>query len=173
MEAEAILCAVPHKGKVDPLMLDRLLSLFRDIPAHRGAADRSDDPRVAVAALMYHIIDADGVREAGEADVLRRTIKEAYNVSGDELDRILIAGETAERDAVDLYAFTSIINRHLDQPARQELILLLWEMVYADGERHELEDNIVWRVSELIGIDAQDRVALRQRVAERLTPKDI
>ena len=117
---------------------------------------------------MYHIIDADGVREAGEADALRRTIAEAYQLSGDELDRILVAGETAERDAVDLYAFTSVINRHLDQPARQELMTLLWEMVYADGERHELEDNLVWRVSELVGIDGPERVALRRRVAERL-----
>lgn len=152
-------------------MLDRLLSLFRDIPPGRSHADRSDDPRVAVAALMYHIIDADGVREAGEAESLRRTIAEAYQLDGDELDRILVAGETAERDAVDLYAFTSVVNRHLDLPARQELIELLWEMVYADGERHELEDNIVWRVSELVGIDGTDRVALRQRVAERLGAK--
>lgn len=153
-------------------MLDRLLSLFRDVPAHRGAADRSDDPRVAVAALMYHIIDADGVRGAGEADKLRSAIAEAYELSGSELENILIAGETAERDAVDFYAFTSVINRHLDLPAKQELISLLWEMVYADGERHELEDNIVWRVSELIGIDPQDRVALRRRVAERLKNED-
>lgn len=149
-------------------MLDRLLSLFRDVPAGRSDTDRSDDPRVAVAALMYHIIDADGVRGADEAEALRRTIAEAYRLSGDELDRILVAGETAERDAVDLYAFTSVINRHLDLPARQELISLLWEMVYADGERHELEDNLVWRVCELVGIDGPERVALRQRVAERL-----
>ncbi len=153
-------------------MLDRLLSLFRDIPAHRGAADRSDDPRVAVAALMYHIIDADGVRDAGEAETLRRTIAQAYDLSGTELDRILIAGETAERDAVDLYAFTSVINRHLDLAARQELISLLWEVVYADGERHELEDNLVWRVAELVGIPAPDRVVLRQRVEERISDKD-
>jgi len=83
-----------------------------------------------------------------------------------------VFGETAERDAVDLYAFTSVINRHLDQTGRQELISLLWEMVYADGERHELEDNIVWRVSELVGIDGPDRVALRQRVAERVSARD-
>ncbi|MCO6386981.1 TerB family tellurite resistance protein [Aliihoeflea sp. 40Bstr573] len=153
-------------------MLDRLISLFRDVPAGRSDSDRSDDPRVAVAALMYHIIDADGVRGADEAEALRRTIAEAYRLSGVELDRILVAGETAERDAVDLYAFTSVINRHLDQPARQELILLLWEMVYADGERHELEDNLVWRVSELVGIDGPDRVALRQRIAERLQARD-
>ena len=154
-------------------MLDRLLSLFRDVPARRSDADRSDDPRVAVAALMYHIIDADGVRGAEEAETLRHTIAEAYELSGSELEHILIAGETAERDAVDLYTFTSVINRHLDHPAKQELISLLWEMVYADGERHELEDNIVWRVSELIGIDPQDRVALRRRVAERLRKQEV
>lgn len=155
------------------MILDRLLSLFRDIPTHRVAADRSDDPRIAVAALMYHIIDADGVRDGGEAQTLRRTIAEAYDLSGAELERILIEGETAERDAVDLYTFTSVINRHLDLAARQELVSLLWEVVYADGERHELEDAMVWRVAELVGIPAPDRVALRQRVEERRSDRNI
>ncbi|WP_346433049.1 TerB family tellurite resistance protein [Breoghania sp.] len=40
-------------------------------------------------------------------------------------------------------------------------------MVFADGEIHEFEDNIVWRVSELLGISTSDRLALRRRVARR------
>jgi uncharacterized tellurite resistance protein B-like protein len=39
----------------------------------------------------------------------------------------------------------------------------MWDVVYADGELHKLEDNIVWRVAELIGVDRRDRVAARQR----------
>jgi uncharacterized tellurite resistance protein B-like protein len=40
----------------------------------------------------------------------------------------------------------------------------MWEIVYADGELHELEDNVVWRVAELIGVDSRERIALRHLV---------
>ena len=40
-------------------------------------------------------------------------------------------------------------------------------MVYADGELHELEDNVVWRIAELIHVERNDRIALRQRVETR------
>ena len=58
--------------------------------------------------------------------------------------------------------------RSMDEADRIGFIELLWEMVYADGVRHELEDNVVWRVSELLGVSGRDRVHMRQRVQERL-----
>ena len=77
------------------------------------------------------------------------------------------SGEKAEREAIDLYAFTSVIKRRLNEASRVEFIELMWEMVYADGVVHELEDNIVWRVAELIGVGQHDRIAMRQRVQAR------
>jgi hypothetical protein len=42
---------------------------------------------------------------------LREVVSQAYSVKGSELDRILAEGEAAEREAVDLYAFTSVLLR--------------------------------------------------------------
>ena len=42
-----------------------------------------------------------------------------------------------------------------------------WEMVFADGELHEFEDNVVWRVAQLLHVESPDRIAMKQRVRER------
>ncbi|WP_245495702.1 TerB family tellurite resistance protein, partial [Mesorhizobium sp. M1A.F.Ca.IN.020.30.1.1] len=42
-------------------------------------------------------------------------------------------GERADNEAIDLYAFTSVLKRHLDAEARKAFIGLMWEIVYADG----------------------------------------
>ena len=76
-------------------------------------------------------------------------------------------GEQADQEAVDLYSFTSIIKRNLDEDARIKFIELMWEVVFADGVAHELEDNVVWRVAELIGVSTRDRVTMKQRAAVR------
>ena len=73
------------------------------------------------------------------------------------------AGGEADDEAVDLYAFTSVLKRHLDEKARIEFVGLMWEIVFADGELHELEDHTLWRIAELIGVDRRDRILQRQK----------
>jgi uncharacterized tellurite resistance protein B-like protein len=144
-------------------MLDRFLNFLHDLPAGRAQQAAADDPRVAAAALLFHVMDADGVRERRETEQLRSLVADMFGIAGDELERIVSAGEQADAEAVDLYAFASVINRHLDQKAKLELIAIMWEMVFADGELHELEDNLVWRVAELIHVERNQRIALRRR----------
>lgn len=149
-------------------MFDRLMAFLQGLP---GDSDRStlsvDDPRVAAAALMFHVMDADGVRSDQERAMLTQALQDSYGLSGEELDAVLKAGERAENEAIDLFAFTSVINRHLDETQRVELIALMWQVVYADGDAHELEDNTVWRVAELIGVDRRARNELRIRASGR------
>jgi uncharacterized tellurite resistance protein B-like protein len=39
--------------------------------------------------------------------------------------------------------------------------------VFTDSANHELEDNMVWRVAELIGVSSRDRTVLRSRIARQ------
>ena len=147
-------------------MLDRLTSFLTRLPGGQGGRPKqsAEDPHVAAAALMFHVVNADGVLEEIEKVKLRSALSEAYSVVGGELDSLVAAGERAEREAIDLYAFTRVLKRELDADARLQFIAVLWTLAYADGRADELEDNIVWRVAELIGVDSRDRVAARQRI---------
>jgi uncharacterized tellurite resistance protein B-like protein len=150
-------------------MLDRVLLFLKELPSGRfgAVADRNEDPRVAAAALMYHVMNADGVRRDVEWDRLKQLLAESYSISGAELDRLAEAGAAADNEAIDLYAFTSVLKRHLDQDARKDFIRMMWEIVYADGELNELEDNTLWRIAELIGVERHDRIAARQDAARQ------
>lgn len=154
-------------------MFERVLSFLRDIPGSAPAGSAStDDPRIAAAALMYHVMDADGVRQDAEWERIKELLGEFFTISGDELEALINDGLKAEGEAVDLYAFTSVLKRDLDEAARVRFIRVLWDVVYADGEVHELEDNTLWRVAELIGVDRRDRIAMRQEAARRAPLKD-
>lgn len=150
-------------------MFDRFRNFLNELSGdirHRQPGAPLDDPRVAAAALLFHVMDADGVRDRAETEQARRLIAETFDVSGAELDDILSAGEEADAEAVDLYAFTSIVDRHLDRTAKMEFVSILWEMVFADGEQHEMEDNVVWRIAELIHVEREDRIGLRNRARD-------
>jgi uncharacterized tellurite resistance protein B-like protein len=72
-----------------------------------------------------------------------------------------------EGEAVDLYHFTSVIMRSVDEAGRLRIVEMMWELVYADGNVTEFEDNVVWRASDLLGISSRDRIELKHRVAEK------
>ncbi len=78
---------------------------------------RTDDPRVAAAALLFHVMDADGERHEEERQTLSRVMQEHFGLSSQGLAKVLKAGEDADREAVDLYAFTHVLARSLDDDA--------------------------------------------------------
>jgi uncharacterized tellurite resistance protein B-like protein len=46
---------------------------------------------------------------------------------------------------------------------------MMWQIIYADGRADELEDNLVWRAADLLGVSSQERIELRRRVAASAT----
>ncbi|WP_378947016.1 TerB family tellurite resistance protein [Mesorhizobium sp. ANAO-SY3R2] len=148
-------------------MFERMISFLKDLPSAGSKRPREDDPRVAAAALMYHVMNADGDRQDVEWERVKQLLAQSYGISGDELDRLAKAGEQAENEAIDLYAFTSVLKRSLDEDARKDFVAMMWEIVYADGELHEIEDNTIWRIAELIGVESRDRIEAKRKAAQR------
>lgn len=125
------------------------------------------DPRLSVAAILVHIIAVDGIVTEEEKARLNTVLGNHYGLSPSETKALIEEAERRDDEAVDLYSFTSILKRELDEDGRREVVLMMWEMVYADGVVSEFEDNIVWRVAELIGVSSRDRVNLRKEIEDK------
>jgi uncharacterized tellurite resistance protein B-like protein len=78
---------------------------------------------------------------------------------------LLNAATEAEQQAVDLYHFTSLLNRTLDDAGRKQIIEMMWQIAHADGHVTEFEDNLIWRAADLLNVSREERIALRTRVA--------
>ena len=128
----------------------------------------ADDPRVAVMALCIQVMEADGKVLEVEKTALRARFKEFYGVDEGELNALIAAGTDAESEAIDFFRFTSELKRQLSEEQRVDLIGLLWEIVYADGERSEMEDHAIWRIADLLAVSGRARIMKRQEVAERV-----
>ena len=149
-------------------MFERIQTFFTQLTAARGnAAISPDDPLIAVAALCTQVMEADGTVSDSEKERLRSLLREHYGHDGARLDALIDAGRQAGSEAVDYYRFTSDLKRHLNEEQRLELIGILWDIVYADGVRNELEDHVIWRIADLLGVSGNDRIALGRRAAAR------
>jgi uncharacterized tellurite resistance protein B-like protein len=123
-----------------------------------------DDYRLAAAALLVHAAAIDGEMSQSERDALHAIIKKRFNLDDAATNELIDKATAAEQESVDLYHFTHLLNRTLDEEGRAKIVEMMWEIVYADGQRDELEDNLLWRAADLLGVSARERIELRRRV---------
>ncbi|MDB5522668.1 MAG: hypothetical protein JWM58_431 [Rhizobium sp.] len=147
-------------------MFDRLMAFLNSLGGDAPVAE-PDSVAVAVIALALNVIQADGIVADSEKDMLESVIRAYFNLSKGEFDVMLNAARRQEEDAIDLFRFTSRVNRALDERQKAEFIGMLWQIVHADNSRNELEDHLVWRIAELIGVSGRERVNKRLEAENR------
>jgi uncharacterized tellurite resistance protein B-like protein len=146
-------------------MLDAIRQFFSDFGASESPGRLGEDEiHVAAAALLYHVVAIDGVVSASERQLLAKLLKDRFGLDDADTAALLRAGEAADKEAVDLYGFTSLLKRRLEQADRERIIEMMWELVFVDGSLHEFEDNVIWRVAELLAVPSQTRIRLKQEV---------
>jgi uncharacterized tellurite resistance protein B-like protein len=150
------------------LMLKEITTFFAELTGgDKHLSQFGDgDYRRAAAALLVHVATSDGDLTAAGRDKLHALLKDRFDLDDTATAELIAAATAADRAAIDLYHFTSLINRSLDDDGRRRLIAMMWEMAYVDGRVSEFEDNILWRVADLINVPQRERIDIRRRVAE-------
>jgi uncharacterized tellurite resistance protein B-like protein len=147
-------------------MLESLKNFLSDLAGENKRQDAfaDDDYRLAAAALLVHVCTVDGDISPAERSRLHDVLKHRFDLDEAGTARLIDAAIAADNEAVDLYHFTHLINRALDEEGRRRMVEMMWEIVFADGRVDEFEDNIVWRAADLLGVSSRDRIELRRRV---------
>lgn len=143
-------------------MFDAIKKLFS---AQKQTDVAALEPKLCVAALLVHLSAVDGESSDEERLAIQSTLQSYYGLSAQEVKNLLALAVQENNDSVDLYAFTSVLNR-LEVDEKHAIINMMWQVVFADQHNHELEDNMVWRVAELIGVSARERTLLRAEVRQ-------
>jgi len=156
------------------VMLSEIRRLFAEL--HGGEKSSShfdgDDYRVAAAALLVHVATLEGELAAPVREKLRALLMVQFDLTEALTDELIEAAVAADRKAVDFYHFASLPMRTLDEVGRLRVVEMLWEIAFADGAITEIEHHVLWRVADLLAVSPNDRIALRQRVAEKRAGKE-
>lgn len=144
---------------------------FRKLMADLVEGDRppheygENDYRLAAATMLVHTASIDGNVSDAERARLHDVLKQRFSLDDAAADRLVEEATEAEANAIDLYQFTSKLNRSLDDAGRVRLVEMMWQIVYADGAVTEFEDNLIWRAADLLHVSREQRIGLRARVA--------
>ena len=156
-------------------MLDKLRQFIADVVSPAGSEEAGfadDDYRLAAAALLIHVIFLDGEPSTAEQRKLHALLEYRFNLDPGTAAVLIRDAMRAEGEAVDLYHFTSVIMRSVNEEGRLRIVEMMWELVYADGHVSEFEENVIWRAADLLGVSARERINLRQQVQDGALDSD-
>jgi uncharacterized tellurite resistance protein B-like protein len=156
-------------------MLDRLRHFIIDVISPEAPDHRSFDEtgcKLAATALFIHVISLDGEPSDVEIRKLHELIENRFGLDPGTANKLITSATLAEGEAVDLYQFTSVLMRSLNDEDRLRIVEMMWELVYADGRVSEFEENVVWRAADLLAISSRDRIELKHRVGSKSSAPD-
>lgn len=144
-----------------------MLNSIRDFfDCHIGAAPASGERHtieLATAALLIEVARVDQGAAADERAAVLRAVREKFELTHEEAERLIALAEEEMKQASDYFQFTSLINRHFTQQQKQRVIELMWRVAYSDASLSAHENHLMRKVADLLHITHGDYIAAKMR----------
>ena len=148
-------------------MINRIKALFAEGAAKAGPPEK-DELQAAAAALLVEAAYMDGDFDEDDRASITQLMKSHFELNDDESQTLIEEAEIVIQESGQLYNFTRVIKDRYEAEQRIEMIEMLWEVAYADGNVDHFEANLISRVAGLIYVNDRDRGDARKRVIARL-----
>jgi uncharacterized tellurite resistance protein B-like protein len=153
-------------------MLAKLKDLLaRSAPgsAPGGEAAGAHDPLVlAAAVLMLEAAAMDGHIDEDEKAKIAELLTRRFQLSPPAVGTLMREAEDRVRHSVDIYGFTRDLKDRFSAEERVELMEMLWEIAYVDGELHDHEATLMRRLAGLLYVSDRQSGEARKRAVRRL-----
>lgn len=122
---------------------------------------------MATACLLVEAAQMDDDFDIGERAKIGELVQRRFGLSAADSDSLLQAAEEKVAQSVEIFGFTREIKDTCSPEERIEVMEMLWDVAYADGELHDLEANLMRRLAGLLHVTDRDSGLARKRVLAR------
>lgn len=120
--------------------------------------------QLATAALLIEMTRADFHIKPEERHAVLQTVQRAFQLGPEETEELIRLAEQGVDEAVSLYQFTSLIDKHFPQERKVQVVEMLWRVAYADGVKDMHEEHLVRKIADLLHVPHRDFIRTRHKV---------
>jgi len=118
--------------------------------------------QIAVSKILVRTAKIDDEFHILEEQKILDLLSKYFSLNDADAKNLMEIGVSEEKAATDLYAYTNTIKKSLDLIERKKIIEMMWQIIVTDDNFDPYENNLVWRVAELIGISTRERVQIKK-----------
>jgi len=144
-------------------MLDRLKAFFRNPTGYHTPLPEADASH-AMGALLVRAAKADHAYVFEEIAAIDHVLAKRHGLNPVKAAKMRAECEVLEKAIPEDQDVTVILNSAIGTTEKEAVLIALWEIVYADGYKHEIEDALLHRVEDMLGITAERAKELQAMV---------
>lgn len=119
--------------------------------------------RVATAVLLVEVTRADFIVQPAEKARLRQLLERQFSLSAAELDALMDEAEADADRLVSTQHITRLLNEHYDHAMKLQVVEMMWQLVYADGNKDHYEEHLIRQVADLLYISHSEFIQARHK----------
>jgi uncharacterized tellurite resistance protein B-like protein len=149
-------------------MFSKLRDLFQKEDLHQDDGVSYSSIQLATAALLVKLSQADSEVFIEEEEAIHKALQAHFSLRRHETEALVAAAEKSVNQAIDLYSYTKRLNEALAPEEKEEVVELLWRVVYADGIKDAEEEHMVRKIADLLYVSHDGFIRTRQKVEKSL-----
>lgn len=131
--------------------LKALLSAEQD--TSERLTENKPEPQVAVCAILLEVAWADQDFDPDERRTIVKVLQDEFDLSHAEVEDLIALTETERSRHPDLWAFTNTIGRGYTPEEKLSVMVMVWQVVFADQVLDAHEDMLVRKLQLMLAVN--------------------
>ena len=147
-------------------MINRLILFFEQhlsVTNVESEDDLEQRLQLASAVLLLEVAQADRHYSKHEKKRIHKAIADNYSLSKANINSLMELADKKSEEATDYHQFTSLLNKKFSLGQKIHLIVLMWQVAFADGELDNHENHFIRKIAELLYLRHSEMLSARER----------
>lgn len=145
-------------------MLGVFKNIFDGSNKEQNDGDRELKLRVATCVLLLEAATADSNFSSEEQEKIIQILKSRFQMDDMSVKELIDKSTMEKKNSTDLWYFTNLINKNLDNEEKYNLMELVWEVIYSDGTLDKFENYIAHKLLNMLNLDHSRFIELKMKV---------
>jgi uncharacterized tellurite resistance protein B-like protein len=128
--------------------------------------DKDRSLRLACTVMMYEVLRADAETHPEEIKKIRQHVAHAFELDEDETNLLMQQAQHETEHAISLHDVVRAVNDAYLPEDKRDLIRMLWEVAYADGELDKYEEHTIRKLADWLYVPHRDFIRMKHEVAD-------
>jgi uncharacterized tellurite resistance protein B-like protein len=146
-------------------MIKILKQYFNDVFDDTVYEDKDRTLRLACTVMMFEVLRSDANEHPAEITKIRQHVTTAFELDPQETEQLIRLARHETEHAISLHEVIRAVNEVYQPDEKRQLIKMLWDVAYADGELDKYEEHTIRKLADWLHVSHRDFILMKHEAA--------
>ncbi len=120
--------------------------------------------KLATTCLLTKVAFADEYLDAKEEKIIREILSDFFTIEELEINKLFKDSNALLEQTTDIFQFGQLLNENFTKNDKIDLIGCIFEVAFADGELHYLENHTIKKIAQILNIEHKDLISVKMEI---------